>query len=69
MADINNNLTSQYMENNNSSGTNTILIVVVLLILVGFGVWWFTVRGGSAPEEGVNVDVTLPGSDEGASVE
>jgi len=44
--------------------TNTVLIVVVLLVLVGFVVWYFTMRGGTqapAPDKnGVNIDVTLP---------
>lgn len=59
--------------NENSSGTNTVLIVIVLLILVAFGVWWFMSRdeapspATSTIEEGVNVDVALPGSNPGDS--
>lgn len=52
------------MNENNSSGTNTVLIVVVLLIIVGFGVWWFTVRGGVGTpkdtQKEINVDIKLP---------
>lgn len=55
------------MENeNHSSGTNTVLIVVVLLLLVGFGVWWFTMRGAVETQEdtnGVDIEVQLPSDD------
>jgi len=56
------------MENNNSaSNTNTVLIVIVLLILVGFGVWWFTMRNSvstPANTSGVNVKLNFPGGGE-----
>ncbi|MEX2028876.1 MAG: hypothetical protein WD963_00125 [Candidatus Paceibacterota bacterium] len=56
------------MENNNSSNTNTMLIVIVLVLLVGFGVWWFTARGGTAVQESADttIDINLPGSAETA---
>ena len=45
-----------------SSQVNTVLIVILLLLVVGFGVWWFTVRTPSTDTEkdGINVDVNFP---------
>ena len=50
------------METNDSaSSTNTVLLVIVLLILVGFGVWWFTMRNSAKEDTSdINVDVNLP---------
>ena len=53
-----------YMADQNGDSANTVLIVIILLILVGFGVWWFTMRGAvTAPAQenpGINIDVKLP---------
>jgi hypothetical protein len=43
-----------------SGGANTVLLVVLLLLVVGFGVWWFTTHRGTAPNNGINVNVTMP---------
>ena len=53
------------MEEKNS-GANTVLITLVLVILVGFIVWWVTIRGTgiSSPNEdssGLDVDINFPG--------
>ncbi len=52
-------------DNNSTSSVNTVLIVIILLILVGFGVWWFGVRGGAGAgntnDGSLNVDLNLPG--------
>ncbi len=55
-----------------NDSANTVLIVIILLILVGFGVWWFTMRGGvvTTPVQespGINIDVKLPTTTSGTS--
>jgi len=45
------------MINYQKGNTNTILIVIVLLLLVGFGVWWFTMRNEAADDGGVNIQL------------
>lgn len=55
-------------DQNSDSGANTVLLVIILLIVVGFGVWWFTMRNVTttpAPQQnpGINLDVKLPTGD------
>lgn len=45
--------------NNESSGTNTVLLVIILLIIVGFGVWWLTMRNTQPEEQPARNDVEL----------
>jgi len=48
------------MQNYQKGNTNTVLIVVVLLLLVGFGVWWFTMRNEAVDNDG-GVNIQLGG--------
>ncbi len=54
------------------SGINTILIVIILMLLVGFIVWWFTMRTDvtSTPTDNgsdIYLDVNLPDKSNGAN--
>ncbi len=50
--------------NNDNSGVNTIILVVILSLIV-FGMVWFF-KGGDTekPQEGINVELTLPSENE-----
>ncbi len=48
------------MNNSDNSGVNTIILVVILGLII-FGLVWFFRGGVEEPkQEGFNVDVTLP---------
>jgi hypothetical protein len=54
----------------NNTNFGNIILVVILVLLVGFGVWYFTVRSAPAAPSGIDVhiDGALPGgSDDGTS--
>jgi hypothetical protein len=53
------------MDGNSNGGSATTVLTTIIIILIIAGAFWFGMRsnwwrGDSAPENGVNVDVTLP---------
>ena len=50
---------------NNSSGANTVLLVVIIILLIGGGYWWYAHRRAQpAQNPGINLNVTIPTSNQ-----
>lgn len=59
------------MESNSNAGANTILLIIIMVALVAGGVWYFSRTAGPAatPDQGTNINVTLPNGDSGGGAE